>query len=534
MFTRKLLLGAALACLPLALGAETYDTIVQNARIIDGTGNPWYKGDVAIKDGRIAALGNLDPASSAPRVIDAHGSYLTPGFIDVHTHCEDDLFKMPEAENFVRMGVTSIVMGNCGSSYLNLGEAFTSHTQVGMGLNVGSLVGHNPIRQKVMGNEARDPSTSEIAAMRQLVRKAMNDGALGLSTGLIYTPGIFSKTPEIVALAQEAALGHGIYATHMRSEGINVFASIEETLSIGRQCHMPVEISHFKVTAPKHFGASTRTLQMVEDARREGIDVTVDQYAYAASSTSISTMLPEWAVAGTRQEVQARLKDPATREKIIEGIIKERRDDSGRKDLSYARIASFRANPALNGKNLLEIAAMTKGGDTSWHAQADTVCDIMTSGGAGMVFYSMDEQDVERIAQYPNTMFGSDSGIRQFGQGMPHPRGYGNNARVLASFVREKKLLRLEEAVRKMTSLPAQRFGFLNRGVLRPGAAADLVVFDLDKVKDASTFEQPHAYAEGFDYVLVNGEPVIDAGKLTHKRPGTILYGPAKDKLPAQ
>lgn len=528
MSNRKLLACAVALCLPFIASAKDYDLIVRNGRIIDGTGNPWFEGDVAVRSGRIAALGILEGDSSATRVIDVHGAYVTPGFIDVHTHGEDDLFKRPEAENFVRMGVTSIVMGNCGDSYLNLAEAFTSHTSVGMAVNVASMIGHNPVRRKVMGNEARDPSTTEMAAMRSLVHQAMLDGAVGFSTGLIYPPGIFAKPPEITALAEEAARYKGVYASHMRSEGINVYDSIRETIDVGRKNHMPVEISHFKISAPKNFGGSTRTLEMVEQARREGIDVTVDQYVYAASSTSISTMLPEWAVAGKREEVQARLSDPATRERIIQGIIKERRDDAGRKDLSYARIASFRANPSFNGKDLLEITKACKNGDTSWHAQADTVCDIMTSGGAGMVFYSMDEQDVQRISRHPFTMFGSDSGVRQFGQGMPHPRGYGNNARVLAHLVRDTGLLKLEDAVRKMTSLPAERFRFFNRGVLRPGAAADLVIFDLAKVKDASTFEQPHAYAEGFDYVIVNGEPVIDQGKLSAKRPGQVLYGTGK------
>jgi N-acyl-D-amino-acid deacylase len=346
---------------------------------------------------------------------------------------------------------------------------------------------------------------------------------------LIYTPGIFSKTPEIVELARETGEHDGIYATHMRSEGINVIKAIEEALEIGRAANVPVEISHFKIVAPFRFGQSTQTLQMVEDARKEGLDVAVDQYAYTASSTGINTMLPDWAVEGTREDMRRRLDDPETRKRMQQGIIVERRDQSGRKDLGYACISNFRADPSLNGKSLLEVARM-RGADDSWEAQANVVLDIVSSGGASMVFHSMDEGDVNRIAQYANTSFASDSGVRAFGVGVPHPRGYGNNARVLAHFVRDTGLLRLEEAVRRMTSLPAQRFRMYDHGLLRPGMAADVAVFDHAKVNDASTFEAPHAYAEGFDYVLVNGVPVIDGGTMTLKRPGKVLYGPGRHR----
>lgn len=506
--------------------APNYDTIIRNGKIIDGTGNPWFRGDVAIKDGRIAAIGVLDPGSSATEVIDAAGRFVTPGFIDVHTHCEGDLLKHPEAENFVRMGVTSVIMGNCGDSYLNLAEGFTSHTKTGIGLNVGSLIGHNPIRRKVMGNVDRDPSTTELAAMRDLVEQGMKDGAMGLSTGLIYTPGLYAKTPEIVALAEVAARYNGLYATHQRSEGVNLPQSIDEALTVGLQNHMPVEISHLKISAPVRFGQSKDILAKLEKARADGLDVTWDQYVYAASSTAISIMMPDWANEGTRETVMARLKDPATRKRIAEGMIKERRDDAGRKDLSYAHVSSFRADPTLNGKNILEIAKLWKN-DTSWEAQADTVLDIISSGGASMVYYSMDENDVRNFACNPNTMFACDSGVREFGVSVPHPRGYGNNARVLTKYVRDEKLLRLEDAIRKMTSLPANRFRLFDRGTLRPGAAADMLIFDLDRVIEATTFEKPHAYAEGMDYVLVNGKPVIQTGKLTGTKSGVVLKGPA-------
>lgn len=502
--------------------SAVYDTIIRNGRIIDGTGAAWFRGDIAVTSGTITEIGVVD-GSTATLVIDAQDRYVAPGFIDVHTHCEGDLEREPEAQNFIRMGVTTLVSGNCGGSSTNIGDVFTSLTNQGIGVNYASLIGHNSVRRKVMGNVARDPSTTEIEAMRNLVRQNMQEGAIGLSTGLIYNPGIYTKTEEIIELAKQASAFHGIYVSHMRSEGLKVTDAIEEALRIGREANLPVHISHFKISAPKRFGQSTQTIQMVEDARRNGQDVTVDQYAYTASSTGITTFLPEWASEGTTTEVRERLTDPATREKIIQQIIAEK-TEQGRENLDYARIASFRADPSVNGKSLLEVAREWKGSD-SWEAQVGTVLDIVTSGGCGMVFHSMNEQDVQRIASYPNTMFASDSSVRQFGSGVPHPRGYGNNARVLARYVRDTGLLRLEEAVRKMTSLPARTMRFLDRGVLRPGLAADIVIFDLQNVHDVSTFEQPHAYAEGFDYVFVNGVPVISDGDLTRQNPGQILRG---------
>ncbi len=508
-----------------------YDVVIRNARIIDGTGAPWFRGDVAVRDGKIVALGVIDHWATAPVVIDARERYVAPGFIDVHTHCEDDFTSRPQAENFIRMGVTTVVTGNCGGSYLNLADALTTLTMRGIGINVASLIGHNTVRYAVMKNVARDPSTTEIAEMRRLVREAMRAGALGLSTGLIYTPGVYSKTPEIIELAREVARFGGIYATHMRSEGIDVINALDEALTVGLTARIPVQVSHHKIVAPFRFGQTTLTLHMMEKAREAGIDVACDQYVYTASSTSISTMLPDWAVEGTRDEVRARLQDPETRRKVIAGIIEERRDKSGRRDLGYAVVANCRADPSLNGKNILEIARERFGSD-SWEAQANVVVDIVTSGGASMVFHSMDEDDVQRVACYHHTAFASDSGVRAFGVGVPHPRGYGNNARVLERYVRQLKLIPLEEAVRKMTSLPAQRMRIFDRGILRPGMAADLIIFELDRVRERTTFEQPHAYAEGFDYVMVNGQWVIEDGQLTGKLPGKVIYGPGKDRDP--
>ncbi len=506
-----------------------YDSIIRDARIIDGTGAPWYRGDVAVSRGQIAAMGRLDANATAPLVIDAHDRYVAPGFIDVHTHCEGDFKDQPEAQNFIRMGVTTVVTGNCGGSYVNLHDSFTSLTETKLGVNVASLIGHNSVRRRVMGNASRDPSTTELLEMRQLVSKAMDDGAIGMSTGLIYTPGTYSKTPEIVALATEAAKAGGIYVSHMRNEASKVTEAIDEALTIGVQAKIPVHISHFKISSPKRHGESTITLGMVKAARDAGQDVTVDQYAYTASSTGMSSMMPDYAVAGTRDEIHARLTDPTTRSLIAAEII-ESYKSSGRPNVDHAKVASFSPDPSVNGKSILEIARLWKQ-DDSWQAQADVILDMMTSGGASMVFHSMDEHDVQNIMSYPDTMIASDSSVRTFGKGVPHPRGYGNNARVLGLYTRDLKVLRLEDAIRKMTSLPARTMRITDRGVLRPGMAADLVVFDLENVRDPATFRQPHAYAEGFDYVFVNGRVIISEGQMTDERGGVVLYGPGKQEV---
>lgn len=511
----------------LAMAAQpVYDTIIRNGRIIDGTGAAWFRGDIAIKDGRIAEVGNVDIKATATRIIKADDHYVAPGFIDVHTHCEGDFDDHPEAENFIRMGVTTVVTGNCGGSYTNLAESLPKIASHHPGVNVATFIGHNSVRRKVMGNVDRDPSTTEILAMRQVVAQAMQDGAIGLSTGLIYTPGTYSKTPEIVALAEEAGKAGGIYVTHMRSEGAGVFKAIKEALTVGREAKLPVHISHFKISSVKHHGESTVTLGMVEQARRNGQDVTVDQYAYTASSTTIRAMLDSEFVVGSSDEIQARMTDPTTRALVIKDIIDSYKA-AGRENLDYATVASFRADPSINGKSIYEIAKLWKG-DQSWQSQAEVICDIVSSGSASMIFHSMDENDVQNIMRYPNTMVASDSGVRVLGQGKPHPRGYGNNARVLGLYTRDLKVLRLEDAVRKMTSLPARTMRFMDRGILRPGMAADVVVFDLAKVADPATFQQPHAYAEGFEDVLVNGQAIILNGQMTAERGGEILYGPGK------
>ena len=503
----------------LASAPESYDLVIINARIIDGTGNPWFRGSIAIKDGKIVKVGRFDKADTK-YVIDAKNQIVAPGFIDVHTHTED-IFDNPTAENFVRMGVTSLVTGNCGGSTTDVGEFLGRYTTKPLAVNLATLIAHGSVRQKVMGLDDRAPTAEEQQNMNELVEKGMRDGAVGLSTGLIYVPGTYAKTEEVVELAKAAAKYGGIYASHIRNEEGKVVDAVNEAINIGEQANMPVEISHFKISSKRLWGQSNTTIGLVEAARARGLTVTVDQYAYTASSTSLDSRMPSWVLAGGRAEGRKRLADRAIRAKVVEEMKKELKD-RGFKDYSYAYVASYRADPSFNGKNITEITQLVRS-KKSVDAQIDQILEMYNEGGASMVYRSMSEDDVKNIMRQPFTMIASDSGVRTFGAGVPHPRGYGNNARVLGHYVRELKIISLEDAIRKMTSLPAQTFGLRDRGQIREGFAADIVIFDETKVGDKASFEQPHQYPDGFSAVIVNGGVVFDGSKMTGTMSGQPL-----------
>lgn len=513
-----------LLLLPLCAPAQQpCDILIRNGKIIDGTGNNWYYGSVAIKDGKIAGIGR-NISFTAQLTIDATGLIVAPGFIDVHTHLEGDEVKDPEAKNFIYDGVTTCVTGNCGSSHVDIGRYLHWVDSLKTSINIASLVGHNDIRKAVMGRAMRDPSPEELQKMIALTDKAMRDGAAGLSTGLIYIPGTYSKTPEVVALARVAAQYNGLYASHMRDEGDSVTQAIEEALTIGREAKIPVEISHFKLSGQQNWGRSKITIGMIEAARKEGIDVTIDQYPYTASSTSISTLIPDEVLADGQDSINARLENPVIRKQVISHIL-ARLKKRGLKHLSYAVVANFPPDTSYNGKSIEEINRMMRRKHKA-KEEALTVIDIMKKGGASAVFHGMGEEDVVRIMKYPFNMFASDATIRQLNAGVPHPRGYGTNARVLANYVRAEKVISLEEAIRRMTSLPALKFQLTGRGLLREGYYADIVIFDEQKVQDLSTFNKPHAYSTGFSYVIVNGKLTVENGKHNGTRAGNALYGP--------
>jgi N-acyl-D-amino-acid deacylase len=506
-----------------ALFAQSLDVLIRNGRIIDGTGNSWFYGDVGIKDGKIKVIGK-QILRDAGRIIDANGLVVAPGFIDVHAHIEGAESATPTADNFIYDGVTTVVTGNCGGSNLDMGRYFAQMDSLKTSINIASLIGHNTVRRAVMGEAQRDPTPAELAQMEALVAKAMQEGAVGISTGLIYVPGTYSKTSEVLALSKAAARHGGTYASHIRDEGDGVADAVNEAISIGREANMPVEISHFKVTYKPNWGRSVETLALVEQARREGLDVTVDQYPYVASSTTLDTTVPTWAFSGGRDSLHARLGDPAIRQKIKKEM-SENLKKKKLKNYDYALVARYAPDTTCNGKTISQINLL-KGRRAKASDEVETILEMIeATPHTQMVYFSMNEKDLVRIMQYPFNMFASDAGIARFGAGMPHPRAYGTNARVLGRYVRDQKVIRLEEAIRRMTSLPAQKFNLQGRGLLLPGMAADIVLFDEATVSDAAEFTNPHAYSKGFAYVLVNGEVTVDGGKHTGVRNGETLKG---------
>ena len=513
--------------IPFFAGAQNgaCDILIRNGKILDGTGNNWYYGDVAVKDGKIIATGRkLD--YKAGRTINASGLIVAPGFIDVHTHIEGAEKEEPEAKNFIYDGVTTVIAGNCGSSNVDLGKYLNWIDSLKLSVNVASLIGHNDVRKAVMGRANRDATVQEMQQMETLVDKAMRDGAVGLSTGLIYIPGTYTKTPEIVSLARVASKYNGVYASHMRDEGDKVSEAINEALTIGREAGIPVQISHFKVSGQHNWGRSKQTVAMVQKAREEGLDVTIDQYPYTASSTSLSTLLPGELLSDGQDSIRARLQRPEVKKYAVDYML-QRLKKRKLKHFSYAVVANYRPNAEYNGKSIEEINRMM-GRKHRAKEEALTVIDLQMNGGAGAVFHGMGEEDVKYIMKYPFNMFASDASIRVFNQGMPHPRGYGTNARVLQKYVRYEKVITLEEAVRRMTSLPAQKFQLKDRGLLKEGMAADIVVFNENEVAEMTTYEKPHAYTRGFSYVLVNGVVTVDNGKHNGARAGKALFGPGK------
>jgi len=498
---------------------KTFDLIVTNARIVDGTGNPWFRADIGVKDGIITRIGKIDLNDSA-KVIDAKDQIVAPGFIDVHSHVEG-IYTQPEAANFVRMGVTTLITGNCGFSQTGVAGFLGRTKETPLAVNLGTLIAHGSVRQQVLGLENRAPTQEEQAKMEAIVEQAMKDGAFGLSSGLIYVPGTYAQTSEIVGLAKVVKRYGGIYATHMRNEGNEIVDAINESIKIGEEAQIPVEISHFKISSKLLWGNNQTTLNLVRDARKRGLQVTVDQYVYTASSTSLDILLPNWALEDGREEGKKRLADAATKEKIIKEM-KDLLKKSKFKDYEYAVVANYPANKDFNGKNIKQLAKLVRGKD-NLDAQIEQVFEMYTAGGSGMVFHKMSETDVQAFLKEPFTMVAADSSVHRAGNGVPHPRGYGNNARVLGRYVRELKLLSLEDAIRKMTSLPAQTFSIRNRGMLREGYFADLVIFDEKTIADKATFENPHQYAEGISFVYVNGEAVFAEGQMTGAKSGMAL-----------
>jgi N-acyl-D-amino-acid deacylase len=501
--------------------AQTYDVIIRNARIVDGTGAPWYRGEIAISGDSIARI-DRRIEGQAKRTIDAGGRVVTPGFIDLHTHARRGIFDVPTAENYVRQGATTLFEGPDGGSPIPLRDFFDRLERTGIAVNMAAFIGQGSVRRQVVGSADRAATPEEIETMKSVVRDAMNEGAFGLSTGLFYAPGTFTPTEEVIELARVAGSFGGIHTSHMRDEAAGVTNSVRETIRIGEEGNLPTHVTHQKVAGVRNWGRSAETLKLIDDARRRGIDITSDQYPYTASKTGLQALLPRWALAGGRKEILERLEQPDTRAKIREAIIENIRFDRGGGDPKNVQIASSSADPSLAGKTLADILR-ARGLEPTVSNAADLVMALLQEGEVGAIYHTMSEEDVVRILRHPATMIASDGEVPIFGKDAPHPRSYGTFPRVLGRYVREKGVLTLEEAVRKMTSMPAQRVGIHDRGILRPGMKADIVVFDPDTIIDNATFEKPHQYSTGVSHVLVNGVVVLDAGKMTVERPGRVL-----------
>ena len=524
MTAMSLLLRLAVIALP-AFAQQPYDLLITNGRVVDGAGNPWVYADVGIRGDTIVALGKLGGNATA-RIVDAKGKVVSPGFIDIHTHSRRGILDQPAPENYLRQGVTTLIEGNDGSSPIPLGSFLSKVAAARPAVNFGSFAGQGSIRQEVLGLADRPATPEEISRMRALTEQAMRDGAFGLSTGLFYVPGNFTPTAEVIELAHVAGRMGGMYISHMRDEAAAIETSVRETIRIGEEGGLPTQVTHHKVIGKANWGKSAATIALVEAARARGVDATIDAYPYTASSTGTAALFPQWSLEGGQKQLLGRLDEPATRAKIKTVIVERIENDRGGGDARNVVMASCPFDHTLDGKNLAEIGR-AKGRTGSAADAAETAIEIQQKGGCSAVYHAISEDDIERILKYRFTMIGSDGEIPAFGKGAPHPRSYGTFARVLARYVRERGTLTLEDAVHKMSGLPAARLGLTDRGLIRPGMKADLVIFDPAVVKDTSEFDKPHQYAVGFDHVIVNGQPVILDGKLTNARPGRIVFGPA-------
>ena len=530
-----------------------FDVVIVNGNIIDGTGSPWYSGDVGIRDGRIAAIGNLS-AAGRKRTLDAKGKVVAPGFIDMLGQSETTILVDPRLPSKIYQGITTEITGEGGSAaplndlviandrpayehykvnpdWRTFRQYFARLEKQGMGINLASYVGATQVRRIVLGDADVQPTPDQLEKMKALVRDAMRDGAVGVSTSLEYAPAPYAKTEEIIALASEASKFGGIYATHMRSEGDAVLESIDEAVRIGREAHIPVEIWHFKVAGKANFGRMSEAIARVNKARAEGFDVSADTYAYTAWSNSMSAFVPPWAHDGGDAKLIERLNDPATRARIRKDMETPSKDwDNEWDEITGPQDVMITAvqNPALKkfqGMRLTEIAKKL-GKDPM-----DTLFDLLVEdkGFTECAVFGMSEPDVALALQQPWVSVDNDSsgtspdGI--LGEEHPHPRAYGTFPRILRKYVREEKKLTLEDAIRKFSALPAQRMRLTDRGVLKQGMWADVVVFDPETVRDMATFDNPNRLSEGMDYVLVNGVAVIENGKMTGALPGKILRG---------
>jgi dihydroorotase/N-acyl-D-amino-acid deacylase len=513
---------ASLLAAPAHAGESRWLTLIlQGGEVHDGSGGPPRIADVGVLNDRIVAIGDLRDRKAGVR-LDVSGLAVVPGFIDIHSHAVEGVFRHPLAENYLKQGVTTVVGGPDGGSPYPIGEFLAKLDAEPPAINFALMVGHGTIRSAVLGNEDRAPTAEELERMKSMVADGMRDGAFGLSSGLKYVPGAYAKTEEVIELARVAGYFGGIYISHMREEGNGLLESVRETIRIGEEGGLPTQITHHKAVGKAMWGRSVETLALVDEARKRGVDVTIDQYPYTASSTSLAILLPAWSLEGTPEERLARLRNPEERAKIRAGVLKNLEEDRGGGDAKNVVVARCRWDPSLDGKSLADILR-ERGRPTTLEEAADLTLELQEKGGASGIFHAMIEEDVERILRHPQTMVASDGGIVAPGEGVPHPRSYGTFARVIGHYSRDRELLTFEEAVRKMSRLPADRLALGDRGRIEVGAFADIAALDREQVSDTSDFGNPHQYAEGARHVLVNGVLVLRDSQATGARPGRTL-----------
>jgi len=498
----------------------TYDLVIINGHVYDGTGSDAISTDIGIKDSIIVKIGDLSNVNSN-RIIDATNLAVSPGFIDAHAHLEP-IFDLLNCESHVRQGVTTSLGGPDGSGPWPFGEYLDSLQQVGVGMNVAYLVGHNTVRRNIMNLDNRAPTDKELEEMKSQISQAMDEGAFGISTGLKYLPGSFSEVDEVIEISKEASAKGGIYTSHLRDEGLTLLDAVNEAILISDKANIPVVLTHHKVIGKPMWGKSNESLALVDSARVAGLNIMIDQYPYNASYTGISVLIPGWARAGGNKAFIERVANPKLRDSIKAGIVFNILNDRGGDDLDRVQFAKVSWMPELEGKTL-KYWCQQKGLEPTVENGADLVIEAQVNGGASCVFHAMDEGDVENIMKHSQTMIASDGRLVKPGDGHPHPRWYGTFPRVLGHYVREKKVITLSDAIYKMTGLPAKNIGFKDRGFLREGMKADIVIFDPKTIIDKGTFEKPHQYPEGINYVLVNGQLAIDNKEFKNIKGGKVL-----------
>lgn len=495
------------------------DVIIRGGRVLDGSGNPWVIADVGITGGEVSAVGNLSGVEAA-RVIDARGLYVAPGFMDTHSHSGEALgdSALGGAQQLLAQGITTVFVNPDGGGSTDLEAQRRSFLKHGLGINVAQMVPHGSVRQAVLGMEDRAPDAAELRRMEEMVQRGMEAGAFALSSGPFYAPGSYAKTDELVALARVAARYGAPYQSHIRDESdytIGLLAAVEEVITVAREAGTRGVVTHVKALGPNVWGFSAAIVQRVERARSQGVQVFADQYPYEASQTSLAAALvPRWAQAGGNDSLRARLADPATRARVVAEMHENLARRGGAERI---RIGRYTNDTALEGHSLAEIATM-KGKDAT-----EAAIDIVSAGSASIVSFNMIDEDIERLMRQPWTMTASDGGLVAIGRGVPHPRGNGAFSRKLRRYVVDEPVVDLAFAIRSMTSLPALVYNVPDRGFVRPGARADIVVFDLARVRDRSTFEDPHQIAEGMVHVFVNGQAAVSDGKFTGARAGQVL-----------